>query len=390
MTSNNQTQLRTSRRKFLKYSGLTLGGLALGTWGGYGLKRQSEADYQHPAYHYWRQKEKGDLSDLEYVVMCGVLAPSPHNTQPWRFHLQPNRIDLFADRARHLGAADAQRRMMVLAVGCALENMRIAAATLGYETRLEINANQGFDFDGFCASLHLKKTGGLSRQPWFDAIFARQTTRCIYDVQQPVPETFSRDLNQHNTFPGIHLAWYRRPEILAAISGLHQEAVRSWLDHERRHRDAIKWWRYTRAELEHKQDGISIFTSAAPYFIKQGMAWFLTPDVFAGDFGKQGEIDLVDEICTATPLWGMIYADTADYNARIRAGQLAERVYLEATARGYRVCPLAYVTELEAMAMKMKTLAGIPLESELLFFCRIGKGPLLEKSVRRDFGQMLI
>ena len=57
------------------------------------------------------------------LVRAGILAASPHNTQPWRFRVSPTRVELYADPARSLGAFDPYLREMHIGLGCAVENM---------------------------------------------------------------------------------------------------------------------------------------------------------------------------------------------------------------------------------------------------------------------------
>ncbi|OXS14999.1 hypothetical protein CGX12_11455 [Zobellella denitrificans] len=67
-----------------------------------------------------------------------ILAPSSHNTQPWRFRLSASAIDLLADRRRALPVNDPDDRELTISCGCALMNLRIAAARreLGTHTTL--------------------------------------------------------------------------------------------------------------------------------------------------------------------------------------------------------------------------------------------------------------
>jgi len=75
---------------------------------------------------------------MERLVHFAALAPSWHNTQPWKFVLERDAIDVFADLSRWLRAADPQRRELYLSLGCALESLLIAADYEGFgsETRL--------------------------------------------------------------------------------------------------------------------------------------------------------------------------------------------------------------------------------------------------------------
>ena len=61
-----------------------------------------------------------------------------HDSQPWIFRLAPSRIDLYADTARNLGSIDPLQREMHLSLGCALENLLIAARAGGFSPALTL------------------------------------------------------------------------------------------------------------------------------------------------------------------------------------------------------------------------------------------------------------
>lgn len=67
-----------------------------------------------------------DPDGVHDVLTTAARAPSLHNTQPWRFHVVPDRIDLWADPDRRLWATDPTGAEQRLACGAALYNLRLA------------------------------------------------------------------------------------------------------------------------------------------------------------------------------------------------------------------------------------------------------------------------
>lgn len=72
------------------------------------------------------------------LIAMAVLAPSSHNTQPWRFRVAGLTIDVLADRSRSLPVNDPEDRELSLSCGCALLNLRVAAAAEGLAARTRL------------------------------------------------------------------------------------------------------------------------------------------------------------------------------------------------------------------------------------------------------------
>ncbi|MFI9816331.1 Acg family FMN-binding oxidoreductase [Saccharothrix variisporea] len=69
--------------------------------------------------------------DVRDLLHTASLAPSVHNTQPWRFRLAGDRIELHPDLDRRLPATDPDDRELRLACGAALFNLRLALRAHG-------------------------------------------------------------------------------------------------------------------------------------------------------------------------------------------------------------------------------------------------------------------
>ena len=71
------------------------------------------------------------------LVYYARLAPSTHNSQPWKFVAGSSRIDVFADEGGWLRAMDPDRRELHVSLGCAIESLRIAADFGGWGSETE-------------------------------------------------------------------------------------------------------------------------------------------------------------------------------------------------------------------------------------------------------------
>jgi hypothetical protein len=134
---------KISRRKFLKLAG---SGIAIVVVGGTVWRAFSNGVFSSghgPAYEPWKdwktetEEGAGPLS----LVASAILAANAHNTQPWLFVVNPNKIDLFADTKRNIGTIDPYLREMYEGLGCALENLVLAAEAKGYSYNLKLMPN---------------------------------------------------------------------------------------------------------------------------------------------------------------------------------------------------------------------------------------------------------
>lgn len=80
---------------------------------------------------------EGDEQALS-LVRKAVLAPSSHNTQPWLFQVAKSDIDLLADRTRALPVNDPEDRELTISCGCALMNLRVAAAHRRFRIEVQL------------------------------------------------------------------------------------------------------------------------------------------------------------------------------------------------------------------------------------------------------------
>ncbi len=75
---------------------------------------------------------------VDTLLASAILAPSSHNTQPWLFRSDGAHIELLADRMRALPVNDPHDRELTISCGCALFNLRVAAAAAGWQAHVTL------------------------------------------------------------------------------------------------------------------------------------------------------------------------------------------------------------------------------------------------------------
>ena len=78
-----------------------------------------------------------DVATLRRAIEYAIRAPSIYNSQPWRWRIDPDRVDLFADPDRHLLAIDPDGRDLLLSCGAALHHLVVGLAGLGCSARVD-------------------------------------------------------------------------------------------------------------------------------------------------------------------------------------------------------------------------------------------------------------
>ncbi len=108
------------------------------------------------------------------LVRLAILAASSHNTQPWQFHLEPDAISIHPDLSRRCPAVDPDDHHLHASLGCAAENLLLAAKAQGLKGHLS------FDAVASCVRVELE---AIPPSPCelFDAMPRRQCCRAEYD-----------------------------------------------------------------------------------------------------------------------------------------------------------------------------------------------------------------
>ncbi|MFF7645235.1 Acg family FMN-binding oxidoreductase [Streptomyces canus] len=276
-----------------------------------------------------------DAPSVQALLAAAVAAPSIHNTQPWRFGLDPETrsIQVRADRRQALPTTDPDRRSQHLSVGAAVLNLRVAAVHLGWDPIVRLLSDAG-DPD-LLAAVHLagpaedrsSPLGGL-----YEAVERRHTSRMPF-TGRPVPDPIVAQMITAARAEGAHLDV---PDIIGTRRLLHltQAAEARNASHPGRTAEARTWLTAPGRDTPY---GIPVTVLGALDASGRMPMRDLTgrlpaPHLPALRFERHAQVAL---------LW-------TEWDRRedwLRAGQALERVLLAATVHGVRTSMLHQAME---------------------------------------------
>jgi hypothetical protein len=294
-----------------------------------------------PAYEPWKQWNDGPANSPQRLLRAAILAANPHNTQPWRFAVRPGWIDLHADRSRHIGTIDPFLREMHIGLGCALENLLLAAPAAGWIARTALFPDAG-DASHIARVTLSRGTSPLS--PLYEAIPNRHTNRGAYDPR-PLPESALRDLAALGAdLPEVSVRWFTASDERREIGARIVEATQAIAADAEQSRDSGAWFRNSWQDVQRKRDGLTIDAQALPAWMR--VAAKVLPPVSL-ERSDRLWVDATRDVQVATaPAFGLLLArDPGDNAQRVQGGRLWQRMHLWAERQGVAMQPLNQMAE---------------------------------------------
>lgn len=306
-----------------------------------------------PPYALWADWRTAGLEGPLAVVRSGILAANAHNTQPWSFLIGESGISLHADPVRNLGSFDPFRREMALSLGCAVENMVLAANTLGGCTVVlpePGHPTSGLNREIPVASL-LLEAGAGTLDPLFEVIDRRHTNRGAY-AGRAVSAEIRAGLGALASHADTRLLLFGENPQRNALGRLIVSATETIIADPEMAADSARWFRFSRADIDRYRDGITLDAAGLPPLVSIAAKLIPAPSAAVAD---RQWLDGTRDVHVATaPLLGMIAVrDLYDQANAIEAGRLWQRIHLWATVNGLAAHPLNQPVEVVDRARQL-------------------------------------
>lgn len=319
----------------------------------------------------------GDKPDLTDLVRYATLAASGHNTQPWHFRLLDSAIHILPDFARRTPVVDPDDHHLYVSLGCAAENLALAADASGRPGELRFDpANGGtilFDF-----------TAGAPRPSALcDAIPKRQSTRAVYDGRAVASPDLA-ELQQAAKVDGVEMvlitdrAKMRQLRDLVIAGNSAQLADPAFVA-ELKH-----WVRFNPSSALREGDGLYSASSGNP-----SLPTWLGERMFDVVFKAESENEKYVQQLDSSAGIAVFVAQQADQAHWVRVGQSCQRFALRATSLGLKLSFINQPVEVANLRPELAGIVGLSGRRPDIVM-RFGYGPTVPVSPRRPVQAVLI
>ncbi len=308
------------------------------------------------------------------LVRCATLAPSSHNTQCWTFRIGQRGIDILADRSRRCPVVDPDDHHLHVSLGCAAENLVLAAAHHGLHAEARFEPASGIQ-----VALEATKA---STSALYAAIPQRQSTRGDYDGRPLVADEL-RQLEAAGSGNGTHVLLLTTKPAMEKVLELVVAGNTAQLN-DKAFVDELKAWiRFDGNEAVRRGDGLYAASSGSPtaprWLGSHLFDWFVTAD---------GENDKYRRQIRSSAGLAVFFSDADDAAHWVEIGRCCERFVLQAAALDIRTAFINQPVEVAALRPQLATLLGIGARRPDLVV-RFGRGPRLPPSLRRPVAAVL-
>lgn len=315
---------------------------------------------------------------LRGAVRWAILAPSRHNTQPWRFVLHDEMLDLRADRSRGLPVADPMGRELAIACGAALLNTRLALRHLGQEPSLQLLPD-----DGDPDLLARVTIGGPCSDPGADtalfvAISHRRTNRAEFEPRD-VPDDLLGRLVEEAAAEGAWLHLLSRQSERWELAALVDEGDRiQYADTAFRH-EVASW---LRGNHESAPDGIRGYGFGMSEAHARASRFAVRMFNLGRSRGAHDRIRVEE-----APMAAVLGTDDDAPSAWLHAGMALQRVLLR--ARSESVWAAFHSQPIEVPALRVRLARIVERLGHPQVVLRLGYGPVPLPEPRRPAEEVL-
>ena len=334
-----------------------------------------------------------------FMLAHALLAPNPHNRQPWLADLRrEGEIALVCDKERLLPATDPFGRQILIGCGAFIELAVIAGAERGYRVQVQLFPDgepgaQELPGGRAVARLTLIAESAMARDPLFAQIRRRHTHKGAYDETRQISDQSQARLLLGVPGQDLSIGLVQDAARIAQMRSITRAAFEAEVTTARTWLESAHLLRIGPGEIEQHRDGISIMGALPRLASALGLYdRFEVPERGSSSFERTMDVWRPQESGSGY-FW--IASRGNSRRSQVDCGRLYVRSQLEATARGLDMHPLSQALqefpEVRPQCEALHRLLGFdPAQSTIQMLARVGYGlKPAQASPRRDLAQLL-
>lgn len=378
-----------SRRRFLRIAGSSAVIVAAAA-GGFALTRTPEK-----AMAPWANAGSGYDDPRKKALSYAILAPNPHNMQPWLVSLEgEDSFTLSYDLERMLPHTDPFNRQIVIGLGCFLELMRMAAAREGYRADVSLFPEGAPEpvLDGRpVAKVTLVKDADMSAPSLLAHAFDRRSNKQAFDTSRPVSAAQLEQIVSAVGEDGDAGVISDKGQI-DELRELSWQALVVEMKTPRTYMESVDVMRFGKAEINANPDGIDM---GGAFLEAMALAGVVTRERLSdmNSTAYQQGLDMYEAILASAMGYVYLVTDENTRRDQVLAGRDWLRMNLQATSMGLGIHPLSQaLQEYPEMAVLFDSLHEKLGQTgrRVQMFARVGYGPNVSASPRWPIDDKLI
>jgi hypothetical protein len=360
-----------------------------------GLSGCADGDRPDPVAA-WRDPGAGEKDPRRYALAHAILAPNPHNMQPWLVELRgADEIVLSLDPSRLLPETDPFGRQIVIGCGAFLELLDQSARQSGHRAEVTLwpegEPQPTLDTRPF-AHVRLMTDAAASRDALFAHILTRRTNREVYEPRTPSVDDLNHVINDAALAEGLSAGFAIDA---AQVRGLRDIVWRGWLrefETPAKNYESVKVMRVGKSEIAKHRDGISIDFPGIEILKALGQ---MTPEKLAdvNSIASKEGAKMWQAMATSAPAFLWLASSDNSRVTQINAGRAYVRLNLAAAARGLSMHPwsmaLQEYPEMAKLYAEQQAMLSASAAAPVQMLVRIGYAAMIDPSPRRGLGEHL-
>lgn len=313
-------------------------------------------------------------ADMLGFVRFATLAANSHNTQPWRFTMRRTSVSIAPDLTRRIPVVDPDDHHLFVSLGCAAENLAVAAAANGRPATVAFDAGK---IDVELAS------GKPMSDELYRAIPARQSTRSLYDARPVSAESLAR-LQTAAQVDGVSLIIITDVSKRETARDLLVRGDSEQIDNPAFVRELKQWIRFNPEQAIAAGDGLFTKTTGNPV-----IPTWIGERFFSLAFKKASENARYAAQLRSSSGLAVFVGDKPNHAHWVKVGRSFQRFALQATALGIRHAHLNQLVEVPAIRTEFARWLGIGAARPDLVV-RFGMATPMPMSLRRPVASVIV